>query len=92
MGSAEKCLCHGYTLDEIERRKKYHKCQIEKGCEWYYGYDGKRKHMKYHEKKCDTQSHEWIVKADSVDKKYYECEWCEAEMQEIKWQKIIQKY
>lgn len=85
MGLAEKCLCHGFSLEEIKRlKKRYHPCSIEKGCEWYYGYDGKRKHMKYHDSKCTTQTHEWIVKADSHDKKYFECEWCDAEMQQPK--------
>lgn len=35
-------------------------------------------------KNCLEHDHEWIVKADSHDKKYYVCEWCDAEMFEMK--------
>ncbi len=33
---------------------------------------------------CDLYDHQWIVKADSADIKFYECEWCEAEMRQPK--------
>lgn len=34
--------------------------------------------------KCEKHDHEWIIQAKSGKKVYYECEWCDAEMQELR--------
>ena len=36
------------------------------------------------QKKCDLYDHSWTVVAASDNKKYYECEWCDATMQHPK--------
>ena len=91
-----ECKCHyratcGLNPDEHcdhcslnpKYKRYFYSCTLEKGCEYYFD-DGKKKHMMYHDKKCGIYDHSWTLVADSYNKKYYECEWCDAEMQHPK--------